>query len=235
MSRATACVVAVVQARMTSTRLPGKILMDLGGKPVVLRVLERLARARELQGVVLATSTDPSDDPVADLVEAAGTPVVRGSLRDVLDRYRLAAETHPCDAVVRITADCPLIDPTVVDDVVRRWRAEEGADYVANTVEPRTFPKGLDTEVVVRDVLMTAAAEATDPYDREHVTPFVRARPDRFPQVGVYHNPPYGDVRVTLDTEEDLRVLRALVDHVGPDPTLDEILVSLRAQPDRAA
>jgi spore coat polysaccharide biosynthesis protein SpsF len=235
MSRDAARVQAIVQARMTSTRLPGKVLMDLGGEPVLVRVLERLERARELQAIVLATSTDPSDDPVAALAEARGTAVVRGSLDDVLDRYRQAADAHPCDAVVRITADCPLIDPEVVDLVVARWRAEADASYVANTVEPRTFPKGLDTEVVASAVLRVAAAEATDRYDREHVTPYVRARPQRFPQVGVFHDPPYGDVRITLDTPEDLRVLRGLLDAVGPDPSLGQVLAALDARPDAGA
>jgi spore coat polysaccharide biosynthesis protein SpsF len=227
-SRDDARVLAVVQARMTSSRLPGKVLEDLGGEPVLRRVLDRLGRAGELDGVVLATSTDPSDDPVA---AEAGIPVVRGALHDVLGRYRQAVAEYPCDAIVRITADCPLIDPEVVDRVVRRWRDGTEA-YVANNLEPRTFPKGLDTEVVNSEALTAAAEEATDPYDREHVTPFVRARPERFPQAPVFHDPPFGGVRITLDTPDDLRLLRRLVDELGPDPMLDEVLAALGAQPD---
>ena len=116
---------------MSSNRLPGKVLEDLGGATVLRRVLDRLGRAEELDGVVLATSTDPSDDPVAAAGAEAGVSVVRGPLTDVLERYRLAAAEHPCDAVVRITADCPFIDPEVVDLVVARWRGGD-ADYVAN-------------------------------------------------------------------------------------------------------
>lgn len=221
--RAEARVVAVVQARMTSSRLPGKVLEDLGGEPVLRRVLGRLAGAVEVQEVVVATSDDPSDDAVA---AAAGVAVVRGPLEDVLERYRLAVAAHPCDAVVRVTADCPLIDPAVVDAVVRRWREGDEA-YVANVIEPRTFPQGMDTEVVSADALAAAAAEATDPHDREHVTPFVRDRPERFPQAAVRRDPPASHLRLTLDTPEDLRALRDLVARTGPDAGMEELIAAL--------
>lgn len=213
---------------MSSSRLPGKVLEDLGGATVLARVLGRLARCEELEEVVVATSDHPSDDAVS---EAAEVPVVRGPLDDVLERYRQAVAAHPCDAVVRITADCPLIDPAVVDEVVRRWREGDEA-YVANIIEPRTFPKGMDTEVISRAALVEAAAEATDAYDREHVTPFIRDRPDRFPQAAVTRSPPLGDVRITLDTKEDLRTLRRLVAQVGPDAGLDQLVEALQ-EPER--
>jgi spore coat polysaccharide biosynthesis protein SpsF len=232
MSRADSRVLAIVQARMSSTRLPGKVLEELGGTRVLDLVLQRLGAASELQGVVVATSTDPGDDPVAQVAADAGVPVVRGPLEDVLERYRLAAEQHPCEAVVRITADCPLVDPDVVDAVVRRWR---GADeqYVANVIEPRTYPKGLDVEVISRTALEAAAAEASDAYDREHVTPYVRSRPDTFPQARVTHEPSYGGVRLTLDTPEDLEALRALVDRVGPDARMGELMAALETEAGR--
>jgi len=219
---------------MTSTRLPGKVLADLGGLPVIERVLSRLSRARELDEIVVATSEDPSDDPLADVVERLGLAVVRGPLDDVLARYRLAAERHAADGVARVTADCPFVDPEVVDLVVRRWR-ESAADYVANVIEPRTFPKGLDTEVISRSALATAADEATNPYDREHVTPFVRARPERFPSIAVRHDPPCADVRVVLDTEEDLAWLRRLLQAVGEDASLDDLVAAYRATATRSA
>ncbi len=228
MSRADSRVLAIVQARMSSTRLPGKVLEELGGTRVLDLVLQRLGEASELQGVVVATSADPGDDPVAGVAGDAGVPVVRGPLEDVLERYRLAAADHPCDAVVRITADCPLVDPDVVDLVVRRWR-EGDEDYVANVIEPRTFPKGLDVEVVSRGALDRAAAEALDPYDREHVTPYVRSRPEKFSQAAVVHEPSYGDLRLTLDTLADLEVLRALVDRVGPHARMAELITALGA------
>ena len=200
-------VVAIVQARMSSSRLPGKVLADLGGAPVLQRVVDRLERCAQVDAVVVATSEAAEDDPIA---AAATVPVVRGSLDDVLERYRLAVAQHPCDAAVRITADCPLIDPMVVDEVVLRWR--HGTEsYVANVIEPRTFPKGMDTEVISAEALTEAAAEATDLHDREHVTPFIRDRPDRFPQAAVTRDPSLGHLRMTLDTPEDLTALRDLV------------------------
>lgn len=210
---------------MSSSRLPGKVLEDLGGATVLARVLERLARCEELAQVVVATSVDPSDDPVA---QASAVPVVRGPLEDVLERYRLAVAEHPCDAVVRITADCPLIDPAVVDSVVHRWR-EGGEAYVANVIEPRTFPKGMDTEVISRAALDEAAADATDGYDREHVTPFIRDRPDRFPQAAVTRSPSLSHLRMTLDTQDDLEALRRLVAQVGPGAGLDQLAEALQS------
>jgi spore coat polysaccharide biosynthesis protein SpsF (cytidylyltransferase family) len=162
---------------------------------------------------------------VAELADARGVRVVRGSLDDVLERYRLAVELLDSDAVVRITGDCPFVDPSVVDRVVERWRAGS-EDYVANVIEPRTFPQGLDTEVVSRPALDAAAADARAPYDREHVTPFVRDRPERFPQAAVTLDPPRADVKLVLDTAEDLAALRRLYDAVGPDAGLDEILAA---------
>jgi spore coat polysaccharide biosynthesis protein SpsF (cytidylyltransferase family) len=215
---------------MSSTRLPGKVLAEIAGRPALALELERVARAGELDGVVVATSDDRSDDPVAALAAESGVAVVRGPLDDVLARYGLAAELHPADAYVRLTGDCPLIDPAVVDRVVVRFRAG-GADYAANVIEPRTFPTGMDTEVLSRRALEAAVAEATDPYDREHVTPFVRERPQRFPAAAVTLEPPRADVRMTLDTAEDLEALRALVDAAGPDASLGELLAAARPSP----
>ena len=232
MSRADSRVLAIVQARMSSTRLPGKVLEELGGTRVLDLVISRLGHADELQGIVVATPDDPGDDPVAGAAAEAGAPVVRGPLEDVLERYRLAAQQHPCDAAVRITADCPFVDPEVVDLVVRRWR-EGDEQYVANVIEPRTYPKGLDVEVISSAALEVAAAEASEPYDREHVTPYVRSRPQRFAQAAVYHDPPYGGVRLTLDTAEDLDALRALVAEVGADARMEQLIAALGAEPDR--
>lgn len=218
---------AVVQARMTSSRLPGKVLADLAGRPALGLLLERLARSTELDGVVVATSVEESDDPVAELVRSTpGVELARGPLSDVLERYRLTLATHPCDAVVRITADCPLMDPTVVDCVVDRWRT--GAEqYVTNVIEPRSFPVGMDVEVVAADALRAAASEATEPHDREHVTPFVRARPQRFPQARVERSPAAGDIRIVLDTPQDLASIRELVERSGPNAGMEELLAAM--------
>jgi spore coat polysaccharide biosynthesis protein SpsF len=226
-------VAAIVQARMTSTRLPGKVLADIGGQPSLRLQMDRLRRATELDAIVVATSEDPSDDPIAELCRDMGVAVVRGPLLDVLERYRLAGEALGADGIVRLTADCPFIDPAVVDFVVARWRAG-GEDFVGNCVEPRTYPVGMDTEIVTWAVLRAAAAEATDPVDREHVTPFVRSRPQRFPAARVDLEPAYGNVRLTLDTPEDLALLRDVASRVPADAGLADILRALGAQPDPA-
>jgi len=222
LSRSTARAVAIVQARMSSSRLPGKALADLGGRRAIDMVLDRLSRCTELADTVVATSDDPSDDALVVSL-ATRAPVVRGALEDVLARYELAAREHPCDAVVRVTGDCPLIDPEVVDLVISRWRSSHAA-YAANVIDPRTFPKGMDTEVMTSDALLAAAAEATDPFDREHVTPFIRSRPERFPQERVVLEPPAPELRLVLDTREDLVALRALIEQHGPDVGLAELL-----------
>jgi spore coat polysaccharide biosynthesis protein SpsF len=231
-SRAAARVVAVVQARMSSTRLPGKVLMPLGGAGSVLAVLlARLRGAQQVDEIVVATSSDPADDAVAEAAVEAGVRTVRGPLDDVLRRFVIAADAAGADAVVRITADCPLIDPGVVDELVRLWR-DGGTDYVANTLEPRSFPDGLDAEVISRGALTAADREATESDAREHVTPFIRARPDRFSQAGLWLSPPHGDVRMTLDDARDLERLSALVDSVGPDPSFSALMAGLGLERD---
>jgi len=220
-------VAVIVQARMSSTRLPGKVLMDLGPGACLEVMCRRLERLESTDAVVIATSTDPSDDPIAE----AGLPfdVVRGPLSDVLERYRQAADGLGADAVVRLTSDCPLVEPSVIDRLVAMWRTGDALDYVWNTREPRTFPDGLDAEVVSRSALDAAAAETAEPYDREHVTPFVRYRPDRFPQRDLRLEPPVREVKLSLDTSEDLEAIRAFIGRVGPDADLDAILAAAGA------
>ena len=224
-------VAVIVQARMTSTRLPGKVLLDLGPGTALDILCRRLQRLETTDAVAIATSTDPSDDPIA----AAGLPfeVIRGPLSDVLERYRQAADELGADAVVRVTSDCPLVEPSVIDRLVAIRRADEAVDYVWNTREPRTFPDGLDAEVVSRSALDAAAAESTEPYDREHVTPFVRDRPERFPQRDLRLEPPVRGVKLSLDTPEDLEAIRAFIERVGPDADLDAILAAAGGGPAR--
>lgn len=231
MSPTRGMVVAIVQARMTSTRLAGKVLTEIGGEPAILLLLRRLGLARELDGILVATSTDASDEPLVSTVEAAGHTVVRGPLGDVLERYRMAAAHSGCDAIVRITGDCPLMDPAVVDRVVARWRAGS-EDYVANIIAPRTCPDGFDVEVLSRLALEISAAEARDPVEREHVTSFVRARSDRFEQARVDCRGAYGWVRITLDTPEDLALIRQVVARVGPLAGATQILAALGIEMD---
>lgn len=223
-------VTCVVQARTGSVRLPGKVLADLGGRPLLAFMLRRL-RELDVDDVVVATSDRPADDAVAELARAEGAAVVRGPEEDVLARFALALDAHPADALVRLTADCPLVDPEVVEEAVGLWD-ESGADYVSNTLV-RTFPDGLDVEVVAAAALRAAAAEATDPVEREHVTPFVYRRPDRFRLRSLRHDEPLGDLRWTVDTDGDLAYVRGLVERLGGDDFgwQDVLAVAGRPQP----
>lgn len=195
---------------MTSSRLPGKVMAPVLGEPMIGRQLERLGRSARIGRIVVATSTDASDDPVADYVQRLGHLVYRGSLADVLDRFGGAMTLVPeADTVVRLTADCPLADWTVIDATIDR-RREAGADYASNTPAVRTYPHGLDVEVMSRAALERACREASDPYEREHVTPFIYQHPERF-AIANYAGPAdWSKYRLTLDTTEDLDLLSAI-------------------------
>ena len=217
--------VAILQARMSSTRLPGKVMKLLAGRPMVDRQLERLRRCTTLLRIVVATSTDASDDPLAKHLESQGVDVFRGSLNDVLGRYVGAARAFGATGqVVRLTADCPLTDPGVIDDCVS-LHARTGADYVSNGREP-TYPHGLDVEAFGMDVLEAAAREARDPYEREHVTPFIYRRPERFTLGALTQAKDESHLRWTVDTPEDFafveRVYAALYP-TKPDFTSDDV------------
>jgi spore coat polysaccharide biosynthesis protein SpsF len=201
----------VVQARTGSSRLPDKVLADLDGKPMLGFLLDRLG-ALAVDDIVVATSTEDRDDAVADIALGAGRPVVRGSEHDVLDRFVSALDTFPARHVVRITADCPLSDPQLIDAVVAHHRATR-ADYTTNTL-PRTFPKGLDVEVVSADALRVAHAEATTKDEREHVMPFIYRRPERFRLANLRNEQPLGDERWTVDTADDLERVRRITRQV---------------------
>lgn len=204
--------VAIIQARMSSSRLPGKVLQDIAGQPMLVRVVERAKRAETLDEVAIATTTDPADDPIEELCRQHGYPVFRGSMFDVLDRFYQAARQFQADTVVRLTADCPVIDPQVIDRTVNAFR-EAGADFGANRLPPpwkRTYPIGLDTEVCTFAALERAWKEAKLPYEREHVMPYFYDQEGRFKIVVVDHDPDYGAYRWTVDTPEDLALLREI-------------------------
>lgn len=235
-------VVCVVQARMGSSRLPGKVLMELAGRPMLRFMLDRLAPLTTLgvERVVVATSTDPRDDPVEETARGAGVAVVRGSEHDVLSRYVEALDAFPATTVVRLTADCPLADPRLVVAVIDRHR-EAKADFTCNVL-PRTFPKGLDVEVVDADALRAAHAEAGDPVEREHVTPFFYRHPERFRLANLLAPDALnlGRERWTVDTAADLDFVREAVATVG-DPLagwrtiLDAVGPALRPAPGQLA
>lgn len=209
--------VAIIQARMSSSRLPGKVLKDIAGQPMLLRVVERARRASAVDLVMVATTTDPSDDPIENLCREHGIACYRGSMFDVLDRFFGAARQAEADVIVRITADCPLIDPRVIDQVVEAFHST-GADFACNRLPPpwhRTWPIGLDTEVCSFQGLERAWKEAVLPYEREHVMPFFYDQEGRFKVFVVEHEPDYGEMRWTVDTAEDLHLLREIFDRFG--------------------
>ncbi|HET7475533.1 MAG TPA: glycosyltransferase family protein [Dermatophilaceae bacterium] len=225
---------AVIQARSGSTRLPGKVLQDLGGRPVLEWVIRAARSAGQLDAVVVATTTEAGDDAVAALAVGLGVPVVRGSEDDVLSRFLLAVRQHPCDAVVRLTADCPLLDPELIDAVAGAWRAAPGYDYVS-TVLCRSLPRGLDVELVTAAALRRVDAVAAG-HDRVHVTSGVYADPLAFALLGLHVAPRADDLRVTLDTTEDLRLLSSLVALLPDRPAhWREVVALLRDRADLVA
>lgn len=205
-------IVAIIQARMGSTRLPGKVLMDIEGETVLSRVLRRLCRATLINDLLVATSDLPADDVIVDECRRCSVQVSRGDQDDVLDRYYHAAQMAKADIVVRITSDCPLIDPEITDKTIRAF-LESGVDYASNGLR-RTYPRGLDTEAMTFDALAKAWRQAQKPYEREHVTPYIYEHPDVFKLLAVTGDEDYSDHRWTLDTPEDLEFIRSVYGHM---------------------
>lgn len=201
-------IVAIVQARMSSTRLPNKVLMNLGGKTVVGQVVNQLSYSKLLNEVVLATSTDKIDDPLEKWAMEHNVRYFRGDLDNVLKRYFDTAKQTKADIIVRITADCPLIDPEVVDNVISNF-LEGGYDYYSNT-NPPTFPDGLDTEVFSFTTLEKAYKEADLQSEFEHVTPYIRNHPETFKTGNYKSEIHYENLRWTLDNREDYDLLTQL-------------------------
>lgn len=202
--------VAVVQARTGSQRLPGKVLMDLDGRPLIERVLTRAASAASVDEVVLATTDRDEDDALVEIADGLGLRWHRGSEHDVLARFRGAAREAGADAVVRITGDCPLVDPEVIDAVAGELTSDAVCDLASNVLR-RTFPKGLDAEALYADVLERAHRMGTSPEAREHVTWFVyRERPELFVLRSVEHSADRSALDWSVDTAEDLEHVRAL-------------------------
>jgi spore coat polysaccharide biosynthesis protein SpsF len=230
-------ILTIVQARMTSSRLPGKVMRPILGAPMMGRQIERLRRSARLGQLVLATSVDPSDDVIVDYCAALKCPTHRGPLYDVLGRYAETLEAlGPADHVVRLTADCPLADWTVIDQCIA-LHLESGADYTSNTVE-RFYPRGLDVEVFRAEWLPRIAAETADPYDREHVTPFFYRNPDRFKIAQLVDDTYRAHFRWTVDRMDDFEFTTAVYEALypeKPDFLTDDILAlgwTERSDPD---
>ena len=194
--------VAVIQARMGSSRLPGKVLKLLAGKPVLEHVFTRVSAAKLIDDVIVATSELSGDDAIVEFCTKMGWKFIRGSERDVLSRYCLAAEASRADVVVRVTSDCPLFSPIILDDMLERFDPEV-ADYMSTNWPDRTFPVGLDCEVMSAAALRKIEANATEVYDREHVTPHFYRNPDDFRLLGHAHASRLDHIRITLDTQQD--------------------------------
>lgn len=224
-------VLAVLQARCSSHRLPNKVLKPLLGFPMVLREVERLAHCQRIDQIVLATSTDASDVPLYALAKEAGVTVYRGSLDDVLRRYYTCAAEYAADHIVRVTGDCPLIDWRVVDDVVVRHLAEQN-DYTHTT---ERFPDGLDTEVMTFAALTRAHQEAKMPSEREHVTLYFRNHPELFRIGSVDAAADYSDLRWTVDELRDFAFVEAVYTELFPrnnDFAMQDILALLDEKPE---
>jgi len=225
-------VIAIIQGRMSSSRLPGKILADIAGQPMLQRVFIRTSRAATVSKTIFATTTDASDDPVAEYCDFSGIPFTRGSLYDVLDRYYQAAKQAKADYVVRVTADCPVIDPILIDNVVNTLLEGE-YDFACNRLPPpwhRTYPIGLDVEACTFKVFEKAWKEAKEPQHREHAMPYfyeevqlsaVRRQlsegtsPRGFRVALLNHITDFGDYRWTVDTPEDLEFIRQVYRRFG--------------------
>lgn len=246
--------VAIIQARMGSSRLPGKTLVDLAGHSMLAQVVRRVRRCRTLDRVVVATSTAQADHAIEQECQRLGVACFRGSESDVLDRYAAAARHFQAAAVVRITADCPLIDPEVTDRVVRRFVefVEPGQGrsdcsrhltanqfgvlaYASNTLR-RTYPRGLDTEVFSAAALEVARREAGEPFQRAHVTPYIYQHPEQFRLLAVTGDGDHSQHRWTVDTAEDLELVRAIYARFEGRPTFSwrDVLCMLTETPELA-
>jgi spore coat polysaccharide biosynthesis protein SpsF len=227
-------VVCTIEARMTSSRLPGKVLLPAAGRPLLEHMVERLKRARTVDAIVIATTEHASSDPLQALADRLGVGCFRGSEEDVLGRVLGAAQAFDADVIVETTGDSPLVDPEVVDLVVERF-AEGGVDYCSNVLEP-TYPPGMDAQVFRTSVLADVASRTDDPADREHVSLYIYEHPERYRLRSVVsQRPEYGDLRLCVDTDTDYELIRTIFETLYPaDPAfgLDAILDLVDARPE---
>lgn len=228
-------IMIIVQARMGASRLPGKPLKEVMGRSLLSYQLERLRRTKLAEKIVIATTTDPLDDPIENLCQKEGIACFRGNALDVLDRYYQAAKFYDADIVVRITGDCPLIDPEIIDQVISYYCDHSPQyDYVSNSLE-RTYPRGLDTEVFSFQLLEQAAAKASSLVEREHVTPYFYQHPERFSLGSVRQEIDQSFHRWTVDTPEDLELVSRIFVALYPENptfTTQDVLKAFETHPD---
>lgn len=227
--------VIINQARMTSTRLPGKVLKTVMGKPLLEYQIERLKRVKGADELVVATTVNASDEPIVELCRKLGVPYYRGSEEDVLSRYYGAAVEHRADTIVRVTSDCPLIDPAVIDLVIQAYAQDAGSyDYVSNTLK-RTYPRGMDTEVFSFSALKEAFSCAVLPGEREHVTLYIYKNPQKFRLHNVKYVRDESRHRWTVDTAEDFQLIEIMLSEIYPrNPlfTLEDCLKLVQDRPE---
>lgn len=227
--------VIIVQARMTSTRLPGKILKQVMGKPLLAYQIERLRRVELLDELVVATTVNETDQPIISLCESLGIPHFRGPEEDVLARFYGAAMAFNAEVVVRITSDCPVIDPRVINKVIHFYNNHRLLyDYVSNVLD-RSFPRGMDTEVFTAKVLSEAFFEAKADYEREHVTPFIYNNTERYKLANVSYESNQSRHRWTVDTIEDFELIKRIIEALynqNPNFSMEDILELLKCHPD---
>ena len=225
----------IVQARMTSTRLPGKVMKIVCDKPLLEHLINRLRRVKYADQVVIATTVNDTDNIIVNLCKELGTLYYRGSEGDVLGRYYEAAVKYGGDIIIRITSDCPVIDPEVVDYLINFFANNiEKYDYVSNTLE-RSYPKGMDSEIFSFDTLKEAHFNAHDPFDRENVTPFVKMRPQQFRLYNILYRIDMSRYRWTLDTPEDLELISKIFDalfYQNPSFSLKDMLDQMERTPE---
>ena len=221
-------VVGIIQAHMSSSRLPGKVMKDLVGEPALYRMIERLRHCKLLDEIVIATSTKDCDDVIIEACEKWGVATFRGSDSDVLARYWGAAQAYPADVYVRMTSDCPLIDPDQIDEIIQFY-LDHDYRYVAST----GTPGGIGGEVFSAELLQEAFEKSTEGYEHEHVTPYMYWKQDSLYRVP--HKEDLSHIRITLDTPEDYEVIRLVYEALyqpGNEFTLDEIVDYLKAHPE---
>lgn len=207
-------ILAIVQARMGSTRLPGKVLKDINGKPLIEILLHRLSLSKKIDKIILATSKNSEDNLLTEIVQQLGFDVYRGSEQDVLDRYYQASIKYNPKVIIRVTGDCPIIDSKLVDSVIYKFFISN-VDYASNTM-PRTFPDGLDLSVFSFSTLKLTWIQAKSDYDREHVTSFMRTD-NQFSRINVSNPKDYSKERWTVDGKEDLRVITEIIGFFSPN------------------
>lgn len=232
-------VVCIIQARTGSSRLPKKVLMDIEGKPMLIHVIERVLLSKNINKVVIATTTKAQDDAIVELIDdynkSDKVAWFRGSEEDVLDRYYGAAKENNADIVVRITSDCPLIDPEVLDKVIVAFKNASDCDYCSNVIVDRTYPRGLDTEVFSFSILEHMWKNCKEKPEREHVTWHVVKNPDKFKIVPVTNKTDYSKHRWTVDVEEDLELVKKIYARLyskKPNFNMDDILALFEEDPD---